>query len=109
MQKRSGRTVLGGAGRRQGLDLAQAAEMGLAALNFLAEEPKRLGRFLMETGMAPGDLLAQAGERHMQVALLEHILSDETLLLVFAAEKRFDPEHVAPARAMLADEVPGDD
>ena len=101
MQKRSGRTVLGG-GRRVGLDPDRAEEIGLAALGFLAEEPGRLGRFLSETGMAPGDLGAQAGEPHMLVALLEHILADETLLLVFAAEKRIDPEHVGPACALLS-------
>jgi Protein of unknown function (DUF3572) len=101
MQKRSGNTVLGGA-RRGRLTREQAEAIGLAALGFLAEEPRRLGRFLSLSGMEPGDLGAQAGEPHMQAALLEHILNDETLLLVFTAEKRIDPEHVAPAYALLA-------
>ena len=84
------------------MDRAKAEEIGLAALGFLAEEPMRLGRFLSLTGMDPGDLGAQAGEPHMQAALLEHILSDETLLLVFAAEKRIDPEQVGPACTLLS-------
>jgi Protein of unknown function (DUF3572) len=100
MQKRSGRTVLGPS-RKSGLDRTRAEEIGLAALGFLAEEPQRLGRFLSLTGMAPGDLAARAAEPHMQAALLEHILADETLLLVFTAEKRIDPEHVAPACSLL--------
>ena len=104
MEKRSGRTLLGG-GRRMGLDRAGAEEIGLAALGFLAEEPQRLGRFLSLTGMAPGDLAARAAEPHMQAALLEHILSDETLLLVFTAEKRIDPAHVAPAQSLLAGDL----
>ena len=107
MEKRSGRTVLGG-GRRKTLDRALAEEMGLAALNFLAEEPKRLGRFLTDTGMAPGDLLARAAEPQMQAVLLEHILADETLLLVFAAQMRFDPETIAPAQALLSGNAPSD-
>ena len=101
MEKRSGRTLLGS--KRHGpVDRARAEEIGLEALGFLVQEPRRLGRFLSLTGMAPGDLGAQAGEPHMLAALLEHILEDETLLLVFAAEKRIDPEQVAPARALLS-------
>jgi hypothetical protein len=104
MQKRSGRTILGPK-RRSGLDRALAEEIGLAALGFLAEDPGRLGRFLSLSGMEPGQLSAQAGEPHMQAALLDHILSDETLLLVFTTEKRFEPELIAPAQAMLAGDV----
>jgi Protein of unknown function (DUF3572) len=108
MRKRSGRTLLG-AKRGTGLDRERAEEIGLAALGFLAEEPQRLGRFLSLTGMAPGDLAARASEAPLQAALLEHILSDETLLLVFTAEKRIDPEHVTPAQTLLAGDVPVDD
>ena len=101
MKKRSGRTLLGPK-RGSGITLAEAGDIGLAALGFLAEEPKRLGRFLSLTGMDAGDLSAQAAEPHMQAALLEHILEDETLLLVFTAEKRIDPGHVQPAFRLLS-------
>jgi DMSO/TMAO reductase YedYZ molybdopterin-dependent catalytic subunit len=87
------------------MDRQQAEAIGLAALGFLVEEPQRLGRFLTLSGMDPGDLSARAGEPHMQAALLDHILEDETLLLVFTADKRIDPEHVAPARELLAGET----
>ncbi len=86
------------------MDREQAEAIGLAALGFLAEEPQRLERFLSLSGMDAGDLSAQAGEPQMQAALLDHILEDETLLLVFAADKRIDPEQVGPARALLAGE-----
>ena len=103
MQKRSGNTILGNTGGK-GLDREQAEAIGLAALGFLAEEPKRLGRFLSLSGMDPAELSAQAATPHLQAALLEHILGDETLLLVFTAEKRIDPAQVRPAHALLADD-----
>lgn len=83
------------------MERAEAEETGVAALAFLAEEPGRLGRFLSLSGLAPGDLVTQAGEAHMLAAILAHVLADESLLLVFAAEKRVDPERVAPAQALL--------
>ena len=100
MQKRSGRTLLGPK-RASMLDRERAEEIGMAALGFLTEDPARLGRFLSGTGTAPGDLGAQAGEPHMLAALLSHILEDESLLMVFAADKRIDPEHVGPACSLL--------
>lgn len=102
MLKRSGNTILGP--KRRPMDRAQAEEIGLAALGFLAEEPKRLTRFLSLSGLSPAELGAQAADPQMQAALLEHILADETLLLVLAAEKRIAPEDVAPAWRILTGE-----
>lgn len=75
----------------------EAEELAIYALRFLASDPARLGRFLTLTGLEPDELKANAGEPHMLSAVLEYLLSDESLLLVFAADHR-----VAPARVTLA-------
>ena len=112
MRKRSGNTWLDGRGpdgtglarasRRTGMDRDRAEEIAIAALGFLAEEPPRLVRFLQVTGMEPAQLGAQAGQAHIQVAILDYLLADETLLLVFATEKHIDPLLLAPAHALLS-------
>ena len=101
MLKRSGNTILGNS-RRQRMDLERAEEVGLAALAFLTEEPQRLTRFVSMSGLTPAELGAQAAEPLMQAAMLEHLLADETLLLVFSADKRIEPEDVGPACRLLA-------
>lgn len=93
--------------RRGLMTLDEAESIGLAALGFLAEEPKRIGRFLTTSGIDPGELRVRAGDADLLAALLDHILGDETLLLVFCADKRVEPERVAPARMLLAGEHEG--
>jgi hypothetical protein len=83
-------------------ELDRAEEIALAALTFLAEDSARLGRFLALTGMGPDDLRSRAGAPQTLLAVLEHLLGDESLLLVFAASKGVPPEAIEPARALLA-------
>jgi hypothetical protein len=83
-------------------DLEQCETLALSALRFLAADGGRLGRFLAETGIGPAELRAGAGDRHVLIAVLEHLLADESLLLVFAAEAGTRPERVAIARYVLA-------
>ena len=91
-----------GASGRSRMDHERAEEIAIAALGFLTEEPQRLTRFMALTGLEPGDFGAGAGDAHLQVAILDHFLADETLLLVFAAEKHLDPEHVLQAQMLLS-------
>lgn len=87
--------------RKPRLDRDGAEAMALSALGFLAETPERLGRFLALSGMGPEDLRREAGSAHVQAAVLEHLLADESLLLTFAGMKGIDPATVAPAHALL--------
>jgi hypothetical protein len=82
----------------------QAAAEGLAvtALGFIAAEPERLGRFLALSGIGPDSIRAAAREPQFLVGVLDHITSDERLLLAFAAENDIDPEAVMRARDVLA-------
>jgi hypothetical protein len=82
----------------------QAAAEGLAvaALGFIAAEPERLGRFLALSGIGPDSIRAAARELQFLAGVLDHITSDERLLLAFAAENNIDPEAVMRARDVLA-------
>lgn len=78
------------------------AMLALSGLSFLAEDGPRLGRFLSLTGIGPDQLRAVADAPETLIAVLDHLLSDESLLLVFATSKGIAPSTVAPARAALA-------
>ncbi len=85
-----------GAGNR-----GPAEEIGLAALLFLTEDADRLGRFLGETGLSPGELKRTAGSAEGLVAVLDYLLADESLLMVFAAGAGLEPAEIGPARDLL--------
>lgn len=78
-----------------------AESIGLAALVFLTEDGERLGRFLSTTGISPAELKATAGTPEGQAGVLDYLLSDESLLMVFSAEAGIDPAAIAPAREAL--------
>jgi hypothetical protein len=88
-------------GKPKSISREDAETMALQALGFLAEDPRRLTRFLALTGMEPDGLMAAAETTPVQSATLDHLLSDESLLLVFAANTGVAPETVAVARALL--------
>ncbi|HEX2842764.1 DUF3572 domain-containing protein [Hyphomicrobium sp.] len=79
-----------------------AATLALAGLAFLAEDGPRLGRFLALTGIGPDELRAAADAPETLLAVLDHLLGDESLLLVFTASNGIAPETVVPAREILA-------
>lgn len=83
-------------------DSIDAEALAIDALGFLAEDGERLGRFLAATGIAPVTLRAAAREPTFLLAILEHVLSDDALVLAFAANRAIAPEGVARARDRLA-------
>jgi len=91
--------------RKHAPDPEMAGEIGLAALVFLCSDRSRLGRFLDLTGLSPADLQQQAQLPSLQAAVLDHLLGDESLLLVFTSSSGIAPEHVAPARSILSGEA----
>ncbi len=84
------------------LDIDGAGAIALQGLAFLASDDDRVSRFLTLTGMSPDDMRASASETQTQAAVLEYLLADESLLLVFAAEVGVPPEQIAPAYMLLA-------
>lgn len=79
----------------------RAEQIGLSGLVFVTEDQDRLGRFLGETGLSPDDLRASAGTPEGLVAVLDHLLADESLLMVFAAGAGLEPAEIWPAREIL--------
>jgi Protein of unknown function (DUF3572) len=93
----------GYSGAKPGAMAREKAEaLALQGLSFLASDAARLTQFLTATGVDPGDLKDWNGNPGIQVAVLDFLLSDESLLLVFAAEAGLRPEEIAPAQAVLA-------
>ena len=89
--------------KRRPIDREAAEAMAMQGLAFLAEEPARLQRFLLATGLEAGEIRARAGSPELMSAVLEHLAGDESLLLVFAASRQIAPDSIAPAiRALLA-------
>jgi Protein of unknown function (DUF3572) len=80
----------------------EAAEMlAIQALGFIAAEPERLDAFLGATGLTLERLRESATEPDFLAGLLEHMLTDESLLLAFAESAAIDPAAVARARNAL--------
>ncbi|MFC7398788.1 DUF3572 domain-containing protein [Chelatococcus sp. GCM10030263] len=77
-------------------------EIAVQALSFLASDPERLGAFLAATGLGPETIRASARQPGFLLAVLDHLASDEGLLLTFAANLRLDPAAVAKAQLQLA-------
>jgi hypothetical protein len=88
--------------RRQSLTKDDAEAVALQGLTFLVDDAKRLVHFLSLTGISPTELKSWAEAPAIQVAVLDHLLNDESLLLVFAAEAKIAPETIAPLRELLA-------
>jgi hypothetical protein len=88
--------------KRDRMSAADAEALAIEALGFLAGDPERLGAFLSETGLGPADMRAVAGEPGFLAAVIEHIMSDDGLVLAFAEHARIRPTLIAVARHHLS-------
>jgi len=89
--------------KRQPIDREAAETIAVQGLAFLAEEPARIQRFFLVTGLAPSEIRARAGTPELLSAVLEHLAGDESLLLVFAASREIAPTSIGLAlRALQA-------
>jgi hypothetical protein len=79
----------------------EAEALGLGALTFLLDEDDRVQRFLQLTGVDPSALPGLASRPSFLLAVLDHLASDEQLLLSFASEQRVNPERIVLARRAL--------
>ncbi|QBR72489.1 DUF3572 domain-containing protein [Beijerinckiaceae bacterium] len=80
-----------------------SAEMiAVDALSFLAGDAPRLERFLALSGLGLEHLRAAAADPGFLTAVLDHLGSDETLLLAFAGQSGHDPSVIAAARELLS-------
>ena len=84
------------------LSKAAAESIAIEVLAFLAGDPARLDRFLALSGLGRDNLRAAAGEPGFLAAILDHIASDESLLLACAADTGHAPATIAKARDILS-------
>jgi hypothetical protein len=80
----------------------QTAEtLAIQALAFIAKEPERLGFFIAATGIGPDRIRDAARSPDFLAGVLEHMLSDENLLVAFADRAEIDPAEIARAHDVL--------
>ncbi len=85
-----------------------AEAIAIRALAFLAGEPERLQRFLDLAGIAPDEIRVAAASPGFLAGVLDHIMSDEAVLLAFAANTGHAPEKLEAASRALAGRVADD-
>jgi uncharacterized protein DUF3572 len=78
-----------------------AESLAIQALSYLAEEPARLADFLRASGIGPETIRRAAREPAFLAGVLDHLASDESLVLDFARHAGIDAGAIAPARAAL--------
>jgi Protein of unknown function (DUF3572) len=79
-----------------------AESLAVKALSFLAQDSDRLGQFLATSGIGPDMIRTAAANPDFLSGILDHIVSDEPLLLAFAADAAVGPEEVVQAQAALS-------
>lgn len=80
---------------------ADAEQIAIRVLTFIADDQQHLERFMQLTGWTAQAMAENAGTPAFLGSLLEHILADEPLLLSFTANSGIDPSHVSQARYLL--------
>ena len=79
----------------------EAEVTALKALGFLAAEPERLSRFMDLAGLDVAAIRASATDPAFLGGVLDHLLADESLLLIFAEEQALRPTRIAELRRKL--------
>lgn len=79
----------------------QAEALALRALAFLAGDEDRFHRFLLSTGATAEDVRQRAAEPEFLSGVIDHLLTDEALLVAFAEDAALEPSSVAAARYRL--------
>lgn len=85
----------------------EAETTAVAALAWLAKDPRALERFLATSGIAVHALRAAAAEPGFLAGVLDFLLADEPLLLAFCAGRGAAPEAVSAAAALLSHDGAG--
>ena len=83
-----------------------AEDLAASALGFLAADGERINRFLSLSGIDPSRIRTAASTPGFLIGVLDHLLTDEALLLEFSRDAGCKPEGVAAARAALAGPEP---
>jgi hypothetical protein len=78
-----------------------AETIALRGLAFLAASPDDLTRFMNASGVDAADLRARAAEPEFLAAILDFLLTDDTLLSAFCESETLEPRAIHLARREL--------
>ena len=89
--------------QKQTLNREGAADLSLNFVRFLALDGERFTRFQQLTGLDQDSVMNQlkSQDENFLGQILDYALSDESLLLEFAAGEGLDPTMIALARSKL--------
>lgn len=79
------------------IEKVEPSELAIAILEWLANEPDMLSRFLALSGLGPHDLRAAMNDTGFHAGLLDFIMQHEPSLVAFAAASGYSPEQIAAA------------
>jgi uncharacterized protein DUF3572 len=82
-----------------------AESLAIQALSYLAEEPARVADFLHASGIAAETIRLAAREPAFLAGVLDHLASNESLVLDFARHAGIDAGTIARARTALGGEA----
>lgn len=83
------------------MDDENARNLAARALVFIAQDPERIGQFLAMTGIGPAEIRSRAQDPAFLAGILDHLMSDEAMVLDFAAWAEIDAASVGRARQYL--------
>ncbi|WP_439814753.1 DUF3572 domain-containing protein [Zavarzinia sp. CC-PAN008] len=79
----------------------RAEEVALRLLGAMADNPEDLGAFLSLAGIGPAELRERAGDATFLAGLLDHVLSDEALLIRLCTAIQISFDLPGQARAVM--------
>jgi len=82
------------------VDAAEA--LAYRAVAFIVSDQNYTADFLSRSGLSPEGLAGAIESRQFLAGVLDHLLSDESLLLAFCGNTGIDPGEVFPARNVLS-------
>jgi hypothetical protein len=85
-----------------GFSRESAEKLAISALGFLAQDAERLGQFLSATGIGPDMIRRAAADPSFLAGVLDHVGSDETLVLAVAEHAGVRPQDLERAQAALS-------
>lgn len=80
----------------------QPEEIAVLAFSWLANEPEQLETFLAVTGLTPASIREASRSGDFLIAVAEHVVRNESLLVAFAAQHDLDPARTGAALCALA-------
>jgi Protein of unknown function (DUF3572) len=91
--------------KRSRLTHADAEKLAIDALSFIAAEPGLLAQFAAATGHTPETMRAEIASPDFLVGILDFLMGDESLLLVFASHQGIAPPDIVAAREALTPDL----